>query len=109
MGLKELRKGFGVGSREPKSRQIITVLRWLVPVLCGPLLLLVVAAYYPFLIMDRTLYLVGGGSVCFFFSSVLPLSCTIPVCPNFPYSSGLSLAWAGLSGRPLSYGERSGL
>jgi hypothetical protein len=67
MGLKELRKGFGLGSREPGSRKIKTVLLLMTPLLCGPPLGMVFAAYYPFLTRDRTFYLVAGSSVCFFF------------------------------------------
>ena len=67
MGLKELREGFGIGSREPRSRKIKTVLLWMAPFLCGLPLGLVFLDYFPFLTTDRTFYLVAGSSLCFFF------------------------------------------
>jgi hypothetical protein len=67
MGLKELREGFGIGSREPRSRKIKTFLLCMAPFLCGLPLALVFLDCYPFLTRDRTFYLVAGSSLCFFF------------------------------------------
>lgn len=67
MGLRELREGLGLNAREPKSRQIVTILLWTVPLICGPALGLVFDAHYPFLVQDRTLYIGAAISVFFLF------------------------------------------
>lgn len=62
----------------------MSVLRWMVPMLVGPPLAFVVAAAYPFLIRDRTLYLFAGGSMCFFFLFSFVAFHHDPSLPKFP-------------------------
>jgi hypothetical protein len=67
MGLKELRKGFGLDPTKPKARQVVSIILQCGVLIGGPLLGLATINYYPFLIPVRTLCIGGIGSACLFF------------------------------------------
>ena len=62
MGLKELRRGFGLDPTKPKAVRVVSIILQCVVLIGGPLLGMATINYYPFLIPVQTLCIGGIGS-----------------------------------------------
>ena len=63
----EGRSPFSLDPSKPRGPQIVSIVWQSVNIFGGPLLFLIAAKYYPFLIQDRTLYIGGLASIIILF------------------------------------------
>jgi hypothetical protein len=100
--VQNLRNLFGLDASKPFWPQIVSLIWQFGIIFGGPLLGLVTINHYPFLIQDRTLYIVGLSSIVFWFlaSFVIPhwsgFPRGTPAITKLQFRAGLGLCMTGL-------------
>jgi hypothetical protein len=100
--VQRLRSLFGLDPSKPRLPQILSLIWQFGIIFGGPLLGLVTISHYPFLIQDRTLYILGLGSIVFWFlaSFVIPhwsdFPRGTPLITKLQFRAGLGLCMTGL-------------